>query len=141
MDRVEQKARGNEKMLNDIFESLGRRSREMKDLYDALADQEGTVDMRLDALEEKTREFSNFGGILKSKLDGLLQRVEELEESKALLDVTTMVLSYCFLDRFLKTFFIKLLYSHLCCYQFLLSLLTTFKDFKRDNENETHAIH
>ena len=73
-------------MLNDIFKLLGRRSREMKDFYDALADQEGKVNMRLDALEEKTREFSVFGGTLKSELDGLLQRVEELEESKALLE-------------------------------------------------------
>ena len=64
MDRVEQKAQGNKKMLNDIFESLGRRLKEMNDFYVALADQEGKVEMHLDALENKTREFSTFGGSL-----------------------------------------------------------------------------
>ena len=86
MDRVEQKARANEKMVTDIFEMLGRRSKEMKEFYDALAEQEAKVDMRLDALEEKTKEFSVFGGTLKREVNALFQKVEELEESRALLE-------------------------------------------------------
>ena len=58
----------------------------MKEFYDALAEQEAKVDARLEALEEKTKEFSVFGGTLKREINGLFQRVEELEESKALLE-------------------------------------------------------
>ena len=70
---------------------------ELSNFCTALMDQEGKVNMRLDVLEDKTRKFSEFRGSMKGALDSLLKRVEDLKESKALLEgqVKSLVNQVC----------------------------------------------